>query len=944
MATDCLVDDDVLAIVCDGVVDARALVHLDGCEACRELVSASVRCGLGTAVSAPPPRAGRFELEALLGVGAAGEVYRARDPRLDRAVALKIVRADRDDPRARARLLAEARAQAQVSDPHVVAVHEAGELDDGVYVAMALDRAESLRTHLALRRATGSAHLWWIAGLFAQAARGLAAVHAAGLVHRDVKPGNLLVGEDGIVRVADFGLADPITPGGSGRGIAGTPAYMAPEQHAGAAVDGRADQFALCVALWEALAGELPFAAGALDALGAAKRRGETRPWPRGIVLPRRLERALARGLATLPEDRFPDMLSLARELVPTSRPRMLRATALAGVALILGIVLIVAVLRGRGDGRADLSAAEACERAIGVGRVGRVADGAGGADVASPSVRFALFARVLGLAAPRGGADAARRVDGHIVRISAELAASVASACAVAPTASPTAPAHDRRMICLARRREELGALLTLLRRGDDALLGRAGDALAGLPDAHECARGSDLLDADPPPTAPDLRRRWNQLSTGIAEVKAWLLAGRPVEANRLAAAMLGEARAIAHRPVLAELLLALGAARTRDDDDDGAIAALRESVALADASRADRVRARAAIELCGVLGHSSSGLAESLAFAAQAEAAIARLGGDPQLEARRLDNLAIVYYGAGQRSDAASTLRRALAEAEVAFGPGAPLAEILDHLGTVLSEVGPPAEARAALERSLAMRESTQGRDHPDIGTTLVNLALLVADAGEYDAALAMLARAQQLYERAVGPRAQIIAGVLTNRAVVEDRMGQRTPALAHFREALVIDEAHLGAADAAVATDRLHVAAALFNLRRFDEAAPVVAQVVHDLEAALGPEHPDLAPALILAGAMAIERGRPGEAIAGLERSRRLQLRDGAPANMRADAAYNLARALLATRRRAEALRAQRAACAAAREAGPAGVDLLAQLATWARREAIADCPPP
>ena len=266
---------------------------------------------------------GRYQLDRRIAAGGMGEVWAAWDPQLRREIAVKLVRPDRaDDGRERERLLREARALARLGHPNVLAVHDVGELDGEVFIATELVAGETLAS-----RGGPSASWRELVRLYTQAARGLAAAHAAGLVHRDVKPSNLLLGADGRVRVADFGLAVrssapspvaatelptdevPVSITASGF-IAGTPAYMAPEQRAGHPPDARADQYALCVSLVEALDGRRPV--GELDRDALIAFISERRPREPELDA---LCGVLARGLSIDPRRRFPDTGALADAL-----------------------------------------------------------------------------------------------------------------------------------------------------------------------------------------------------------------------------------------------------------------------------------------------------------------------------------------------------------------------------------------------------------------------------------------------------------------------------------------------------------------------------------------------------------------------------------------------------------------------------------------------------
>ncbi len=279
----------------------------------------------------------RYVILEPLGEGGMGSVWVAFDPDLDRRVAVKLVRVEgvrgAAADEARTRLLREAQALARLSHPNVVAVYDVGTWAGELFVAMELIDGVDLR-HWCQSRPPWRA----VIEKFVQAGRGLAAVHDAGLVHRDFKPDNVRVGVDGRVRVLDFGIAwlghaqrdapesestspvatalDRYTMQGA---IMGTPAYMAPEQFHGETADSRSDQFAFCVALYEALAGQRPFAGDDWPALQHAVENGHRRPWPPELRLPKAIRRAVERGLALEPRNRLDSMRALFR---PRSRSR----------------------------------------------------------------------------------------------------------------------------------------------------------------------------------------------------------------------------------------------------------------------------------------------------------------------------------------------------------------------------------------------------------------------------------------------------------------------------------------------------------------------------------------------------------------------------------------------------------------------------------------------
>ena len=365
--------------------------HLDECDDCRSTVAMLARAAsaerrssgnIETEHSVPPEaledtalapasgviagashkplttgaKVGRYTIGERLGMGGMGVVYAARDPDLDRDVAIKVLRSEfaRSNPDSAQRIAREAQAMARISHPNVVNVYDVGTLGDQVFVAMERINGKNLREWLgAAPRTVGE-----ILEVFIAAGRGLIAAHDAGIVHRDFKPDNVLVGNDGRARVTDFGLAydhrtaEPLTSSsseGATRPIVGTPSYMAPEQHAGGNADPRTDQFSFAVSLYEALYGKRPFSGATRDELADSVINGRVDAVPSSRV-PSSLRSILLRALSTKPGDRFPTMADLLRALGRDRgrRPRRVAIAALMTLALVTVAFVSDTILRER--------------------------------------------------------------------------------------------------------------------------------------------------------------------------------------------------------------------------------------------------------------------------------------------------------------------------------------------------------------------------------------------------------------------------------------------------------------------------------------------------------------------------------------------------------------------------------------------------------------------
>ncbi|MEZ4448323.1 MAG: protein kinase [Nannocystaceae bacterium] len=311
--------------------------------------------GSAPGAEAIPREIGRFAVLRRLGAGGMGTVYAAYDDELARKVAIKVLHVDAFPTAHRGMLVAEARAMARLSHPHVVQVHELGEHPGGIFLVMEYVEGPTLDVWL---QAAGRS---WesILRMFVAAGEGLAAAHEAGLVHRDFKPDNVLIAAGETPKVADFGLARPGDQGTQGQ-IAGTPLYMSPEQHLGEPVGPRSDLFSFCVALYGALYDQAPFAGESLAELRESVTEGALRPPPAGAAVPARVHAALVRGLARDLDDRWPSMKALLEALraaLPRGRSPWATRLAFGAVGAALAAAAVVVLLRPASPSPAALAA-----------------------------------------------------------------------------------------------------------------------------------------------------------------------------------------------------------------------------------------------------------------------------------------------------------------------------------------------------------------------------------------------------------------------------------------------------------------------------------------------------------------------------------------------------------------------------------------------------------
>ena len=809
-----------------------------------------------------------------------GLVFTAYDPDLDRKVAIKLLKPEPRGPLApavaRARMLREAQAMARVSHPNVVGVHEVGTFEERVFLVMELVEGMTLTDWLGERTRSWTE----VARVFTAAGRGLAAAHAAGLVHRDFKPDNVLIGSDDRVRVTDFGLVgrseSAAAPGeevsamggdSSARGevelaatvdgepnietspelalqitltrtgaLVGTPRYMAPEQLTCQPVDGRTDQFSYCVALYEALYGQRPFDGKTLRELIKNVMEGVPRELGKDAVVPAWLQRIVLRGLATSPDGRYSSMESLLadldRDLGGTKRRWLVAAAVVAALGL-LGFGYALVVQSGAERSRRPLCAG-AAEKLSGIWD-GQVKSGLRAA-FANAGVAYA--------------ADASRRVEAVVDDYTAGWITMRRQACeSTHVRGEQSAELLDLRMGCLDRRAAELHALVSALTEADDATIEIAVQAAYGLTPLTVCADVDALTAPTPRPAEAGRRARLEELEKQLAEAGAQQALGKFPEVIAICARLLEPARELGHRPFLAELLLRLGSAQAQTGEAAAAAATLLEATEEAEAARADSIAAEAWVQVVFVVGFLQRNYDHAAMWQRRANAAIQRLAGETsvvsasieELRGRLLLNVGAVRYSEGKFSEARDDWEQTLVLWTRALGKEHPdLIRVLNNLAAVTDRLGDWERSAACSEQALAIAEKTIGSDHPHYGTALDSLAATLRMQGKHEESLLLFKRALAVRRQTLGDGHPDVAKTLHNMGNTLLPMGRLDEALDVYRQALAIHERAGGVENDNVAISLVSIGSVLNALGRPAEAIASHERALEILVRVLSPDH--------------------------------------------------------------------------------------------------------
>ena len=836
--------------------------------------------------------ASRYTVLEVLGEGGMGVVLAAYDARLDRRVALKLLHpplawSDETNGTPRVRMLREAHAMARLNHPNVVAVYDAGELEAGrIFIAMEIVEGQTLKQWA---RAPGRS---WreVLKAYVEAGKGLAAAHAAGLVHRDFKPDNVLMGKDGRVKVTDFGVARPhgsrsentptvplalpeaaagsphtpaplslsslsseawestLTVPGT---VVGTLKFMAPELWQGHTADARSDLFAFCVALYEALYQQPAFPGTGIERT-RAQRTGQLNPPPSDTPVPAWVTRHVLQGLSEQPAQRPASMDALLSALQDDPDVRRRARMRVASLA-VTGLVLTGMAAWGW-VGRREPDCGLQAERLSGVWD-----------EDARKRVREAMLGTGLSYAA--GTAD---KVEAALETYARDWARRRVEACEASRGAGSSAASLGVLQAgCLERRRDQLRLLVEELGKGPDPeLMPKAVLAVEGLPPLAECGDEKALLAAVPPPTDPALLAKVEELRPHVDRLEVLDNTGKFREGMALADSLKQAVETLDYAPLKARAWFSMARLKSNSGDFEGALALARQALRPASLGREDAVAARAFNLIAHVRGIKQLEPKEVMDLRPYWEAIVERSGSD-RAKVEMLGIQGSLLNNMDQYEEARSLLENARALADKAFGPDSVQGTaVLNSLGLLHMAMGRYDEALALHHQVLAVRRQGLGPDHPYLGSTLNNIGLVYYDMGQFTQALDYKQQAVELRRRALGREHFEAAVALFNTSRSLHHLGRFAEAQAAIDEARAIWEKTPGRSETYIGNYHIITANLLVEGGRFAEARTHY-EAARAIYAKLDAGHPSLFEVQRGLGSILFEEGKYAQARTVLEK---------------------------------------------------------------------------
>lgn len=890
--------------------------HLAQCGVCRELLAALVDDDQPALVEPPQPgdKVDRYEIIECVGIGGFGLVYRAYDPKLDRDVALKLWRVDTLGPtgsgsKGAEALVSEARALAKLSHPNVMAIYDAGRDGEQVFLAGELIEGTPLSSYIG--EESGTRALSWMR----QCAEGLAAAHAVGLIHRDIKPDNIIVGKDGRARIVDFGLAtnarssakmaavsdaaeipnlglrETLTMAGP---LVGTPAYMAPEQFGGQGANAASDQYSLCASFYEVVHGHRAAEADSFAQLRARVMSQKLPELRKGLPAP--LGTALLKGLARQPEDRYGKVSEIVQALTP---PSVGRGRLYLALALALSAVLAFVLLRSSDSTLRDCTLVASDMDSIW-----------NAGEKASLKKQFASFGSSY-------SGEAYQRVVGHLDGYAQNWKQLGVNSCKASFHEQRLSESmFDRQMLCLERRRGEMQHLVSLFKETDKTLLERAPRAITQLVDLQICTDPERLGAMDRLPSNPEERQALVEVEKILAQAEALRMAGKYDDAHEQSMRALALAKTLNYAPTMAEASFELGFISSYRNDAEAAKEHLGEAHYKAVAARDLRTSARAAIELVYVYGTILKDVERAEEWARHASSAIEAGGNAKQLEANLESNLGDLALGKADTQGALQHNRRALelrielhgkedrgvaqslnnlglaynlsgdyiesskkyTEAHRVFakvlGPHHPYVGLTaGNLGSIYVSLGRVAEAKQRFQEAYDIARDSGGEKSYGAIRAKVNLAVSIESLGEREKASTMLEELALLANENLPEDFGTQALIANSRGVTASNRSRYEDALSHFLSARALHLQYLNEEHPEVLLVDVNVAQTEGSMGRTKESLARFELLVPRFEKAHGEKHPQTAWVLMSRAEQYLNVRRPDAALADLRRVKHL-----------------------------------------------------------------------
>lgn len=757
---------------------------------------------------------GRYIILEPIGEGGMGEVYRAYDPELDRSVALKILSIeqtyDQTFEKAKSRLVREAQALAQLSHPNVVAVHDVGSVEEDVFIAMEWVEGQTLREWLVESKRSISEVL----SVLQAAGKGLAAAHQAGLVHRDFKPDNVIVGLDGRVRVLDFGLAcaaseasdqdqnlieqrlrelkeisssspsllpSPLTRAG---GILGTPMYMAPEQHLGRVADQRTDQFGFCLVLYEALYGVRPFAAKKMKDMVCNVIQHRLSDPPPDSGVPSWLRAIVVRGLSSKPEDRYPSMEALLAELLdPEEVVRKQRAQrrrlVFVLLVVLLGIGLPLVVWYGLKYKRVS-NCMEVQTELVGIW------------DRPTQETMEQAF---LSTKKPysAGTWQRVQQIFEQYIHDWSLMRAQICEATWLSGTQSEEL--LDRKMDCLTQRLDEVRELGKVFLEADASVVEKAVVATSGLSSLQHCQDKERLYSRMELP-APDAKRLVENLRQKLVEVRMLNKAGKYRKAHDKASQILKQAASLGYQPLSVEAMYWAGALKHSLGRSPKAVELLREAFWKAVDAKHLRYMVRIGNQLAWVITDGLSQYQKGLQWGETSKIGLRLLDKPTELMAQWHSTMGMVLFTNNDAEKSIKHYRKALGLYKELLGSeNLMVGKLFNNIGYLFWGLGDFAQAQRYYRRALAVYHSSLGENHPMLAISHNNLGHIHWKEGRFDQALVHFRRAGEIYKASLSPDHPRRASALNNMGYMFCKKKEYPKALEYLTQALEIWEKTLG-----------------------------------------------------------------------------------------------------------------------------------------------------